>query len=105
MKDASNVPDLSRMLRDGLPYLTRSEATEVQLALAVSLYAHSNSSSSYSSRSVHGQHDDRVKVSRVGISDDNTKKLVSFVRRVWNERVSFLWLSVSRYAVVWCGLV
>ncbi|CAM9211662.1 unnamed protein product [Hapterophycus canaliculatus] len=61
MKDASNVPDLSRMLSDGLPYLARSEATEVQLALAVSLYAHSNYNSSYSSRTVHALHDDRVK--------------------------------------------
>lgn len=55
MKDAGRVPDLSRMLRDGLPYLTRNEQTEAQLALAVSLYAHS--------KSRHGQHDDRVKVS------------------------------------------
>ncbi|CAM9184261.1 unnamed protein product [Scytosiphon promiscuus] len=61
MTEASRVPDLSRMLRDGLPYLTRSEATEVQLALAVSLYAHSNSSGSYSRTVVHGQNNDRVK--------------------------------------------
>lgn len=57
MKDASNVPDLWRMLRDGLPYLARSEATEVQLALAVSLYAHSKSTDSTSN-----SNDERVKV-------------------------------------------
>lgn len=57
MKDAGKVPDLSRMLRDGLPYLTRSEATAVQLALAVSLYAHSKSNSRHDQH-----HDDRVKV-------------------------------------------
>lgn len=62
MKDASDVPDLWRMLRDGLPYLTRSEAREVQLALAVSLYAHSESTSSSSSSGTRGQQDDRVKV-------------------------------------------
>eukprot|EP00752_Nemacystus_decipiens_P003763 g3464.t1 len=56
VKDASNVPDLWRMLRDGLPYLTRSEATEVQLALAVSLYAHSKSTDSTSNCN-----DERVK--------------------------------------------
>lgn len=60
MKDASNVPDLWRMLRDGLPYLTRSEATEVQLALAVSLYAHSKSTDSSSN-----SNDELVKVSRL----------------------------------------
>lgn len=60
MKDASNVPDLWRMLRDGLPYLTRSEATEVQLALAVSLYAHSKSTDNTSN-----SNNERVKVSRL----------------------------------------
>lgn len=48
------MPDLSRMLREGLPYLTRNEATEMQLALAVSLYAHT--------KSRHEQPDHRVKV-------------------------------------------
>lgn len=48
------MPDLSKMLRDGLPYLTRNEGTEVQLALAVSVYAHS--------KSRHEQHDHSVKV-------------------------------------------
>lgn len=54
------------MLRDGLPYLTEIEATEVQLALAVSIYAHSKTTAtgSDSSSSAYGQHpDDRVKVS------------------------------------------
>lgn len=46
------------MLRDGLAYLTRNEATEVQLALAVSLYAHS--------KWRHEQPNDRVKVSWSG---------------------------------------
>ena len=64
MKDAGTVPDLSRMLRDGLPYLTRNEATEVQLALAVSLYAHS--------KSRHEQHDHRVKVSSCGVKEMST---------------------------------
>lgn len=40
LQHTGRVPDLSAMLRDGLPYLTSSESTEVQLALAVSLYAH-----------------------------------------------------------------
>ncbi|CAM9420381.1 unnamed protein product, partial [Sphacelaria rigidula] len=53
VKDAGRVPDLSRMLREGLPYLSRNEATEMQLALAVSVYAHS--------RSRHDRHNYRVK--------------------------------------------
>lgn len=65
MKDARHVPDVSKMLRDGLPYLTEIEATEVQLALAVSIYAHSKttSSGSDSSSNAYGHPDDRVKVS------------------------------------------
>lgn len=63
MKDASSVPKLWRMLRDGLPYLTRSEATEVQLALAVSLYAHSKSTDSSSNNN-----DEHVKVATLSVS-------------------------------------
>lgn len=64
MKDARHVPDVSKMLRDGLPYLTEIEATEVQLALAVSIYAHSKptATGSDTSSSADGHPDDRVKV-------------------------------------------
>ncbi|CAB1112153.1 unnamed protein product [Ectocarpus sp. CCAP 1310/34] len=63
MKDARHVPDVSKMLRDGLPYLTEIEATEVQLALAVSIYAHSKTTATGSdtSSSADGHLDDRVK--------------------------------------------
>ncbi|CAM9263631.1 unnamed protein product [Ectocarpus fasciculatus] len=63
VKDARHVPDVSKMLRDGLPYLTEIEATEVQLALAVSIYAHSKTTAtgSDSSSSAYGHPDDRVK--------------------------------------------
>ncbi|CAM9201262.1 unnamed protein product [Ectocarpus sp. 8 AP-2014] len=63
MKDARHVPDVSKMLRDGLPYLTEIEATEVQLALAVSIYAHSKTTATGSdtSSSADGHPDDRVK--------------------------------------------
>jgi len=61
VKDANDVPDLWILLRDGLPYLNAREATEVQLALAVSLYAHSKSTTT-SNASTAAQEDERVKV-------------------------------------------